>query len=92
MMWLKTQVLLWDFLKKKFPEEITDALKLLTHDKNTSYTDYIRAIKTNPVATAVKLADIKHNMDFTRIKSISDETRDRLTRKYSNALKILTDK
>ena len=35
-----------DDLKKDFPSEVTDALLLLTHDKNTDYFDYVRKIKT----------------------------------------------
>ena len=50
-----------------FGDEIIDALKLLTHAPDVPYMDYIRAIKTNPIARAVKLADLSHNGDMSRL-------------------------
>lgn len=54
-------------LEREFPPEVTDALRLLTHEKGTDYFDYVRAIKKNPVAVKVKLADLAHNSDETRV-------------------------
>ena len=45
-------------LEKEFPKEVTEALRLLTHEEGTDYFDYVRAIRENPVAKAVKLARI----------------------------------
>lgn len=53
-------------LEKDFPKEVIDALRLLTHDSQTDYFDYVRKIRTNPVAKAVKLADLAHNSDESR--------------------------
>ena len=50
--------------------------------------DYVRAIKTNPVAKAVKLADLAHNSDSTRLDVIDEYARAR-EKKYSEARKIL---
>ena len=49
-----------------FSPEILDALRLLTHEKNIPYMDYIREIAKNPIAKKVKLADLKHNSDIRR--------------------------
>ena len=57
----------YDELASKFPKEVMDALVLLTHKKGTDYLDYVRAIKQNPYALAVKLADIEHNSDESRL-------------------------
>ena len=54
-------------LEKEFPIEVIDVLKLLTHDKETDYMDYVKKIKTNEIATKVKLADLRHNYDRSRI-------------------------
>ncbi|MBP9986429.1 MAG: HD domain-containing protein [Bacteroidales bacterium] len=72
-----------------FPEESMDALKLLTHDKCVPYMDYILPIKANPVARAVKLADLTHNMDQSRLPEITeaDEMRHQ---KYLKAYAYLT--
>lgn len=40
------------------------AIALMTHSAGVEYMDYVRAIKSNPIAKAVKLADLKHNSDL----------------------------
>ncbi len=50
-----------------FPEEVLGALQLLTHDKSVDYMDYVEKISTDPVASKVKLSDLKHNSDMTRL-------------------------
>lgn len=69
-----------------------DALKLLTHEENVSYFDYIERIKTNELATKVKIADLKHNSDLSRIPEDMRTEKD-LARveKYKKALKILSE-
>ncbi len=89
-----TSVTLED-LAKEFPQEIIDALKLLTHEEGTDYFEYVRKIKENPLAKKVKLADLEHNMDRSRIvdKSVvSAEKLDYWDMKYSNAKAILLNK
>lgn len=81
-------------LEKDFPSEVTEALKLLTHDKNTDYFVYIDKIKSNPIARAVKLADIAHNSDISRITDRNVVSREKLEYwkyKYSTAKKILEE-
>ena len=59
-------------LEKDFPKEVIDILKLLTHEDGIEYMDYVRKIKTNKVATKVKMADIKHNYDKSRLTELPD--------------------
>lgn len=54
-------------LANVFPNEVIDILKLLTHEDGIEYMDYVKKIKTNKIATKVKLADLKHNYDRSRI-------------------------
>lgn len=49
-----------------FGESILSALKLLTHNDNVPYMDYVKSIANHPIARQVKMADLKHNMDFRR--------------------------
>lgn len=53
----------FETLSEQFPRECIDALKLLTHNKEEfpNYLDYVRNIKSNPIARKVKLEDLKHN-------------------------------
>ncbi len=76
-------------LEKDFSKTIIDALKLLTHDKDTDYFEYIEKIKSNPLAKKVKLADLKHNSDETRLENITEKDITR-NKKYVKAIKILT--
>lgn len=79
-----------DDLSKEFSKNIIDALSLLTHDKNVDYKDYIQAISKNSLATKVKIADLNHNLDYTRLPEIKEEDKKRII-KYEEALKILTN-
>lgn len=56
-----------DLIKAGFNENIINALMLLTHKDDTPYMEYIKKIKTNPLATKVKLADLHHNSDLSRL-------------------------
>lgn len=80
-------------LEAQFPPEVTQAVRLLTHDDGTDYFDYVRRIRENPVAKAVKLADLAHNSDQTRCigSGLSDEQLARWREKYSRAKEILCE-
>ena len=71
-----------------FPEEVIEALTLLTHDPAVPYMDYVKIIATNPTAKKVKIADLKHNSDLTRMNEI-DEYAIRRTKKYKDGLAFL---
>ncbi len=79
-----------DDLAKEFPKKVINALKLLTHQKGVPYMDYVAKIKTNDIAKAVKIADLKHNSDLTRLDRIIDKDLERI-KKYQKALKLLKD-
>lgn len=79
-------------LEQDFPPEVITALKLLTHDSGTDYYEYVERIGTNPVARAVKLADIEHNSDTSRITGKNTVPAEKLLhweKKYSTARHIL---
>ena len=71
-----------------FPAEVTDALALLTHREEVPYMDYVRGIKVNPVAVRVKLADLRHNSDPSRLDSFTSRDLARLE-KYRAAIALL---
>lgn len=77
-------------LRTKIPltEDESEALKLLTHDERIPYLDYVAAIKSNELARRVKVADLKHNSDLTRINNPSPKDFARVE-KYRAALKFL---
>ena len=79
-----------DLLEMGFSGEIIEVLKLLTHAEDVPYMDYVREIKKNPTATKVKIADLKHNSDTTRL-DVVDEWAIKRNEKYAEALRILTE-
>ncbi len=75
-------------LSKEFDGKIVNILKLLTRNKNEDYMKYINKLKEDPIARKVKIADIIHNADETRLNKIT--TKDIIRRnKYKRALEIL---
>lgn len=83
-----TDITLEDLKEKGFSKEIIDAIALMTHDDDTDYMDYVREIKKNPIAKAVKLADLKHNSDLSRMDVIDEKVLER-RKKYLEAIEIL---
>ena len=80
-------------LAEIFPAPIITALKLLTHTDNIDYLTYIRTLKHNSIAKAVKLADLAHNSDPQRGALISEpkEKTEARMKKYAEAKKILSE-
>lgn len=80
-------------LEQEFPPEVLKPLRLLTHAKEIPYLDYVRAINGNPVAMKVKLADIAHNSDQSRLSGtdMSEETKAYFRDKYTKARAILLE-
>ena len=76
-------------LAAQFPREVVEAVDLLTHRANVDYFDYVRAIKQNPIAVRVKLADLAHNGDPKRICNQGNQEKRR--EKYAAARAILTE-
>ena len=77
-------------LEKDFSETVIQALKLVTRDKNEDYMQYVEKIKMNPIAKKVKLADLKHNSDITRLNYLTPKDIIR-NKKYKKAIKLLLE-
>lgn len=76
---------------KDFPDEVIEAVKLLSHlDKHEPYLDYINRIKQNPIARKVKMADLWHNIDLSRLDTVTDKDIQRRD-KYVKAITILSN-
>ncbi|MCD7892236.1 MAG: GTP pyrophosphokinase [Erysipelotrichaceae bacterium] len=75
-------------LSLDFPKEVIEPLKLLTHEKNFDYFDYIKKIGTNQIARKVKLADLRHNSDLSRMDHPTSYDYER-TEKYLKCIDYL---
>jgi (p)ppGpp synthase/HD superfamily hydrolase len=78
-----------DLYAEGFSMRVVTALQLLTHDKETSYDDYIKRLAHNVDARLVKLADLKDNSDITRMKGLTKADFDRLE-KYQRSFAYLS--
>lgn len=85
-----TEYTLDDLRNLGFNSKVINAIALLTHDPNVPYEEYLKRIKTDEIAKTVKLADIMHNSDQTRLDA-NDERAECLEKKYKRALETLNN-
>ena len=71
-----------------FPDNVLEAIALMTHDKAVPYMEYVEKIKKNRIAAVVKRADLIHNSDLSRLDTV-DEKALRRVRKYKKAIELL---
>lgn len=78
-----------EYLKSKgFSYEVIDAIDAISKRKKEKLSNYMDRVKKNSVATSVKIADLTHNMDLTRLKNITQKDIDR-TERYRIQLEFL---
>ena len=73
-----------------FGDDVVTALALMTHGEGVPYMDYVAGLKDNPAARAVKLADLRHNSDLSRLDVVDDKALKRVE-KYAAAIRLLED-
>ena len=78
-----------DLLAYGLSNEVVTAVQTLTKKKGQSYQDYLGKVKSNNLARVVKLADLKHNSDLSRLKTVSNTDYERV-KKYKNAIRYLS--
>ena len=78
-------------LAKIFPAEVVEAVGMMTHGKDEPYLDYVRRVKRNPIAKAVKLADLRHNSDESRMPGADEARLAYFREKYRKAFEILEE-
>jgi (p)ppGpp synthase/HD superfamily hydrolase len=83
-----TGYILDDLREQGCPSEVIAALRHVTRKDKESYAEFIERIGRHPIARQVKLADLKDNMDVTRLESVTEKDTERL-RKYHQAYQQL---
>jgi (p)ppGpp synthase/HD superfamily hydrolase len=76
-------------LRRSFSERVVDAVLAITHRPGESRDDYYARVKASPLAHRVKLADLDSNTDPIRMALLPADLRERLTKKYDHARKVL---
>ncbi|MEM9819217.1 MAG: HD domain-containing protein [Cyanobacteria bacterium P01_D01_bin.6] len=84
-----TQWTLEDLESEGFPPAVIEALDCLTHRDREDYDAYIERIRNNRIASEVKLADLKDNMNIRRIPELKEKDLERL-KKYHKAWRKLS--
>ena len=83
-----TDYTLDDMKNMGFSDDILSAIALMTHDDGVPYMEYVALIKKNPIAKMVKLADLRHNSDMSRLDKVTAHDRER-AEKYKKAIEFL---
>ena len=83
-----TAVTQQDLIERGYPSEVVEALVLLTKREGEEYGQFINRLASNPLARAVKIADLEDNMDVRRLDKIGAEEAERLE-KYRQAWSTL---
>lgn len=85
-----TDITFEDLKNMGFNDNVIEALKLLTHTWSVNYFDYIKNISQNDIATKVKLADLSHNSDLTRLDNVTKRDIKRVE-KYKKCIEYLNN-
>ncbi|MBK5941425.1 HD domain-containing protein [Halochromatium roseum] len=72
-------------LQAGIPERVVIAVKALTKRPGEPYADFVARCADDQIARAVKTADLKDNMDLSRLPVVTEKDRAR-TEKYAAAL------
>ena len=76
-----------ELLAKGIPKNLVEVIVLLTKPDDMAYEDYLRRLKTNEMALAVKKADLAHNTSIERASGLNEERK----AKYELAQKVLSE-
>ena len=84
-----TGVTLEDLAAAGCPPEVLDAVAAISRGADEPQARYLARVVANPIALAVKRADIADNLSPERIGRLDADTQERLRAKYETALRQL---
>jgi (p)ppGpp synthase/HD superfamily hydrolase len=84
-----TAVTLADLHAAGCPAEVLAAVAAISKQPGEDQAAYLARVSANPIARAVKRADIADNMSPDRLSRLDPATRERLRTKYESALREL---
>ena len=83
-----TELTLEDLSEYGFSKEVIEAVDIITKKRGEDYQSYLNSVKKNKLARAVKLADLRHNSDLTRLIKVTEKDIKR-KEKYQKAIDFL---
>lgn len=75
-------------IKAEFGATIANAIDAITKRENEPYEAYLSRVRSNDIARKVKISDLAHNMDLSRLKEVRDKDLKR-REKYKKAMAFL---
>ena len=84
-----TSITAADLVSAGVPERYVATCLKLTHEEGVPYMDYVAALANDPVARKVKLADLRHNSDLSRLNHAPTERDLRRRARYLRAIELL---
>ena len=73
-----------------FSETVLEALDSVTKRAGERYEDFVQRAALHPIGKKIKLADLRDNMDLSRLEKITDKDIRRV-KQYHSALKIIKE-
>ena len=83
-----TELTLENLYEYDFSKEVIEAVDIITKKRGEDYQSYLNSVKKNKLARAVKLADLRHNSDLTRLAKVTEKDIKR-KEKYQKAIDFL---
>ena len=83
-----TELTLEDLCEYDFSKEVIEAVDIITKKRGEDYQSYLNSVKKNKLARAVKLADLRHNSNLTRLTKVTEKDIER-KEKYQKAINFL---
>lgn len=74
--------------EESFGDEIIAAIDAVTRRAEESYEAFVRRAASHPLGRIVKIADLRDNMDHSRLTDVTAEDEERLAR-YARALDMI---
>ena len=85
-----SRITLTDLKESGFSKEVINAVDAITKKQGQSYDEYINNLKENTIAVKVKIADLTHNSDITRINNPTQKDFERIE-KYTRIKRELIE-
>ena len=83
-----TELTLENLYEYDFSKEVIEAVDIITKKRGEDYQSYLNSVKKNKLARAVKLANLRHNSDLTRLTKVTEKDIER-KEKYQKAINFL---
>lgn len=84
-----TSVTIADLSEAGCPPPVLAAIEAVTKQPGEDQRTYLSRVAANPIALAVKRADIADNLSPDRMSRLDKQTQERLRAKYASALQLL---